>query len=171
MVPSISAARESWAIRQKCEKLGTVQLLQWKEGMNSPLGTDPENENASSCWAAAIYSESSSAPPELHGESPGTRRTCPAALATGREKGVVRKETKFICEGFSLFWIVIIRQQQSSNNKKRKIKKILFWWFQVPIIDKLHLWSSLTRNLSCSCFSFSLSLFFNRSSVSIAHLL
>lgn len=72
--------------------------LQQKENMNSPSGTDPENGNASLCWAAAIYSESSSAPPEPHEESPGTPRTCPVALATGLEKGRVRKgDTVYHC--------------------------------------------------------------------------
>lgn len=92
--------------------------------MNSPLGTDPENGNALSCWPAAIYSESSSAPPELHGESPGTLRICPAALATGLEKGIIRKETKFI---WVVFCFIVLNKLLCKNNplmvKKRKIKK------------------------------------------------
>lgn len=92
MVPSISAARESWRGTPKTWQ-GSLELLGRCRPLtgdvykgSSPSGRDRENGTAVVCSGAAFYFSGSSALPELREASPCTLHTCLLTLAAERQK-------------------------------------------------------------------------------------
>lgn len=101
MVPSISAARESWRGTPKCEKDvcshrdNVASRHVYEDG--SPLGTDPENGSVLVCWGAEFYSSGSLTLPELREASPCTLHIYLLTLATEKHKtGGIKTRTRLL---------------------------------------------------------------------------